>query len=185
MSRPNAMGGKKYKKKKRNNFNKERMLEIADNGQVYGKVIKKLGGDFMKLLCSDGQERMGYIRGKMRKKEWLNENDIVLCTLNSFGTDISNKNKCTIELKYRMEEIHTLESQGRIQFRDNEDIVFENNVTIEKKQLISFDDVIKPMEISENNTNDDDFFGNTDNTNNTNNEINSGDYNIDDLLDLL
>lgn len=188
MSKPNNLGGKKYKKKKKTNFNKERKLEEAETGQVYGKVIKKIGGDFIELVCNDGQIRKGHIRGKMRKREWLNENDIVLCTLNSFGTDIKNKDKCTIEMKYRIDEINTLKSQGKLNFGDSEDDklkIFENEVTVEKKQSISFDDIVKPLnnnsDINDDVTNADDFFGESENTLVNNNN----DYDINDLLDML
>lgn len=182
MNKPNLFGGKKYKKKKKMNYNKERKLEEAETGQIYGKVIKRLGGDFIELMCSDGQIRKGQIRGKMRKREWLNENDIVLCTLNSFGIDNKNKDKCAIEMKYRNEEINTLKSKGLLNFEStNENAIFEENGTIaEKSQSVSFDDIVVPVSNSSN-TGDDDFFGDSQGTNNNNN----ADYNIEDLLDML
>jgi translation initiation factor 1A len=171
MSKPNKFGGNKYKKKKRINYNKERILEIADTNQVYGKVTKKLGGNFIELLCSDGQIRKGQIRGKIRKREWLNENDVVLCTLHTFGTDMNNKDKCTVEIKYRSNEISDLKSKGLLTFEDNNSTkfdMFEEDSPTNTQQVVSFDDIVKPK----NNNND------------VNNEVN-GDYDIDALLDML
>jgi len=184
MNRPNIFGGKKFKKKKKTNYNKARNLEEAETGQVYGKVIKKLGGDFIELLCTDGQIRKGQIRGKMRKREWLNENDIVLCTLNSFGNDIKNKDKCSIEMKYRIDEIDILKDHGQLNFDDcdkDKMHIFESE-TVDKKQTVSFDDIVNPINSNSNIINDDDFYGeSSSNNNNTSNN----DYDINDLLDML
>merc|ERR1711977_26234 len=35
-------------------------------------------------MCFDGEKRLGHIRGKMRKKVWINQGDIVLLSLRDF-----------------------------------------------------------------------------------------------------
>lgn len=130
----NVLGGKKYKKKKKFTGLKERTLETAETGQIYGKIYRKLGGEFMEVMCTDGILRKGMIRGKMRKREWLNVEDIVLCTLGTFGDDIRNMDKCTIEIKYRPDEIDTLKSKGLLNFKNNDDMkgdIFDEGIEYE------------------------------------------------------
>jgi len=39
---------------------------------VYGQVIKMLGNGRLEAHCFDGKKRLCHIRGKMRKKVWVN-----------------------------------------------------------------------------------------------------------------
>ena len=47
-------------------------------GEVLGKVIKLSGGEHIIVLCVDGKTRLCRIRGKLRRRMWIRENDIVL-----------------------------------------------------------------------------------------------------------
>lgn len=53
--------------------------------------------------------RVGHIRGKMRRKVWIQAGDLVLCSLREF----QNK-KCDIILKYLPDEVKQLKAQGHI-----------------------------------------------------------------------
>ena len=54
------------------------------------------------------------IRGKLRKRVWINVGDIVLVALRDF-----EDGKCDIELKYTTDEIHRL--RGIEQLHDSDD----------------------------------------------------------------
>jgi hypothetical protein len=59
--------------------------------------------------------------------------------------------------------------------------IFESE-TVDKKQTVSFDDIVNPINSNSNIINDDDFYGeSSSNNNNTSNN----DYDINDLLDML
>lgn len=51
------------------------------NGQLFGRVTKLLGNYRLMVYCNDDQERMGLIRGALRKKVWIAVGDIVLVSL--------------------------------------------------------------------------------------------------------
>jgi translation initiation factor 1A len=61
----------------------EEELEIARirlprEGEVLGVVEAMVGGDRMRVLCDDGKERICRIPGKLRKKVWIKEGDLIL-----------------------------------------------------------------------------------------------------------
>lgn len=47
-------------------------------------VIQLMGGDQVKVLCEDGEERQLRIPGKLKKRVWLRENDIIIAKLWDF-----------------------------------------------------------------------------------------------------
>lgn len=55
---------------------KERPL--PEQGEFLGRVIKLLGGDHLLVKCTDGETRRCRIRGKMKRRMWIRDNDIVL-----------------------------------------------------------------------------------------------------------
>lgn len=66
-------------------------------------VIRHLGGDFVLVKCLDGLDRKARIPGKLRKKVWIMEGDLVLVGLWSHGSD-----KGDIIHKYSRSEINEL-----------------------------------------------------------------------------
>lgn len=114
----NIKGGKKHKKNKNHTKEmKKKEIIYAGEEQVYGKVIKKLGGNILLVECTDGITRQGIIPGKYRKRVWFNIEDIVLITLNALG---SSKETGTIEIKYEQEEKEQLEREQLLKFKKNE-----------------------------------------------------------------
>ena len=122
---PNKKGGKKFKKGKKNSsqFQKKLIIKNEADGvedQEYAKVLKVNGSGRFRILCFDGKERMGTICGQMRKRVWVNLNDVVLVSL---WTGIQD-DKCTIIHKYDMDEAYKLRDMGQfppgISIEDNE-----------------------------------------------------------------
>jgi translation initiation factor 1A len=109
---PNKKGGKKFKRgKKDNHFSKKLILKNSEedvNDQEYGKIEKVSGGGRFRVFCFDGVERMGTVCGQMRKRVWVNANDIVLVCL---WTGIQD-DKCTIIHKYDTDEAYKLQEMG-------------------------------------------------------------------------
>jgi translation initiation factor 1A len=68
-----------------------------------------LGNGRCEALCFDGTRRLCHIRGKMRKKVWINAGDIVLIGLRDYQDE-----KADIILKYNPDEARALKSQGEI-----------------------------------------------------------------------
>ncbi len=55
-------------------------LVLPKQGELLGRVIKMPGGDHVIVKCTDGKVRMCRIRGKMKRKMWVRDNDVVLVT---------------------------------------------------------------------------------------------------------
>jgi len=47
-------------------------------GELLGRVVKLSGGDLVIVNCIDGKVRVSRIRGKMKRRMWVREHDIVL-----------------------------------------------------------------------------------------------------------
>jgi translation initiation factor 1A len=54
---------------------------------VLGVVVKLLGFDRILVRCQDGKERLCRIRGKMKRRVWIREGDVVLVSPWDFQTD--------------------------------------------------------------------------------------------------
>ncbi|MFQ6010602.1 MAG: translation initiation factor eIF-1A [Nitrososphaerales archaeon] len=53
-------------------------LKIPQEGELLGRVVKLSGGDHVIVKSTDGKTRMCRIRGKMKRRMWIRESDIVL-----------------------------------------------------------------------------------------------------------
>lgn len=91
----NTQGGKAYKKGKHNTGDDSTLhVERADD-QMYGRVLKLLGGMNVKVFCNDNKERICHIRGKMRRRVYLREGDIVIFSLRDLSTSGDKKVQST------------------------------------------------------------------------------------------
>lgn len=113
----NEKGGKNFKKGKRPVTTLSRQLVYKSEEQDYGLVKKKMGDcRFMVILQTDAREIICHIRGKMRKREWVNEHDIVLVALRDF-----EENKADIIHKYSADDANVLRKQGVLSLKGNEE----------------------------------------------------------------
>lgn len=91
-----------------------------------------LGNGRIQATCFDGEVRMGHIRGKLRKKVWIAQGDIILVSLRDFQDD-----QCDVAHKYNSDEARLLKQQGELPenakinetdtfgHEDDEDVNFE------------------------------------------------------------
>ena len=56
-------------------------------GDVLGVAVRLLGFDRVLVKCQDGHERLCRIRGKMKRRVWIRQGDIVLVSPWDFQTD--------------------------------------------------------------------------------------------------
>ena len=121
----NTIGGKGYKKKKAGGAEFDRKpLEFAENGQKYALVTKMLGGCRVECklygggsICNGGKTgnsgnggvggasgmAIGVIRGAMRKKVYINLNDVIIVSVRDFEPD-----KVDVIHKYTNDEVREL-----------------------------------------------------------------------------
>ena len=48
------------------------------NGEMLGIADQLLGASRIKVMCEDGKSRIGRIPGKIRKRMWIREGDLVI-----------------------------------------------------------------------------------------------------------
>ena len=62
-------------------------MMYPSQGDVLGVVVKLLGFDRILVKCQDGHERLCRIRGKMKRRVWIREGDIVIVSPWDFQSD--------------------------------------------------------------------------------------------------
>lgn len=106
---PQKKTNSRGKNAKNKNGHDKRELVFKEAGQEYAQVIRILGGLQLEVFCYDGTTRIAHIRGKMRKRQWVNVGDIILVGLRDF-----QDNKADVIHKYQYEEAKLLKSYGEL-----------------------------------------------------------------------
>lgn len=68
-----------------------------------------LGNGRLEALCFDGEKRLAHIRGKLRKKVWINQGDIILLSLRDYQDE-----KGDVIMKYTADEARSLKAYGEL-----------------------------------------------------------------------
>lgn len=84
-----------------------RAMPVADDEQTYGRVLKMLGNNRVRVRLADGEERQCRIRGSMRRREWVNVGDLVLVALRDLAGD-----QADVVFKYQAAEVQSLRRMG-------------------------------------------------------------------------
>ena len=107
MPKNKGKGGKNRRRGKNENERDKRELVFKEDGQEYAQVAKMLGNGRLEAMCFDGVKRLCHIRGKLRKKVWINQSDIILVGLRDYQDA-----KADVILKYSADEARNLKSYG-------------------------------------------------------------------------
>ena len=75
----------------------------------YAQVSCILGNCRVSAYCFDGVERMRHVRGKFRRRVWINRDDIILVGLRDYQDE-----KADIIHRYSLDEARTLKSLGEL-----------------------------------------------------------------------
>ena len=62
-------------------------IVLPGGSDVLGIATKLLGFDRLMVKCQDGHERLCRIRGKMKRRVWIREGDVVLVSPWDFQSD--------------------------------------------------------------------------------------------------
>ena len=65
---------------------KEIRLPEGDE-EMFGRVIKMMGGENVMVKCKDSVARRGRIRGKLKRRVWIRDNDVVIIAPWGFGDE--------------------------------------------------------------------------------------------------
>ena len=111
MGKGQKKGGKKHKRNKNRDI-ETTTIRFKEDGQEYAQITKCKGNCRFDVKCSDGKDRAAILCGTMRKRKFVNLNDIVLVSLRDFQDDL-----CDIMDSYdenKQQYIHILHDKGTI-----------------------------------------------------------------------
>ena len=74
------------KRKVTNEGNLDSMV-LPSSNDVLGMAVKMLGAERIMVKCQDGKERLCRVRGKLKRRVWIREGDIVLVSPWDFQAD--------------------------------------------------------------------------------------------------
>jgi translation initiation factor 1A len=86
-----------------------RDLRMPEEDEVFAVVQDMLGANRVKVRCMDGTERTARIPGKMQKRIWIREDDIVLVEPWDWQDE-----KADITWRYEKSEADQLREEGHI-----------------------------------------------------------------------
>mmetsp|Transcript_21833 Transcript_21833/g.32423 ORF Transcript_21833/g.32423 Transcript_21833/m.32423 type:complete len:144 (-) Transcript_21833:36-467(-) len=143
MPKNKGKGGKsKRKGKNKNDEQVKRELIEKDDGQEYAQITKILGNCRFEGFCFDGRNRLLHVRGKFRKRVWINRDDIVLVQLRDYQDE-----KADIIHKYNADEVRRLKKSGELPKRaavGDDDLLNDGSddlVDFNDDNIVSLDDL--------------------------------------------
>jgi translation initiation factor 1A len=78
--------------------------------ELFGRVLKILGGENVLVKCTDGVTRRGRIRGKLKRRVWIRDNDIVIIA----PWDFKNNEMGDIVWRFTLPQVEWLKENGHI-----------------------------------------------------------------------
>jgi translation initiation factor 1A len=85
-------------------------LRMPEDAEVFAVVTDMLGANRVRVRCMDGTERTARIPGKMQKRIWIREDDVVLVEPWDWQDE-----KGDITWRYEKQEADQLREEGHIQ----------------------------------------------------------------------
>jgi len=85
-------------------------LPRRDELEMFGLITQMFGANQVKVFCEDQVERNCRIPGKMRKRAWMRERDIVIVKLWDF-----QKSKADIAWRYLGFQVEYLKKKGYLE----------------------------------------------------------------------
>lgn len=96
------------KKLVKNEGDIRRRMLMPNRNDILGIVDKNFGFTRMSVHCQDGHKRMCRIRGKMKKRNWVREGDVVLIS----PWDFEYEAKGDIIFRYTQNQAYWLRDKG-------------------------------------------------------------------------
>ncbi len=100
---------KKKKKSEEEEYQEQiRRVKLPRGNQTIGILEQRLGASRLRVRCLDGKTRVCRVPGRLKRKLWLRENDVVLVEPWEFSGD----EKGDVIFKYRPQQVQWLKSKG-------------------------------------------------------------------------
>ena len=84
-------------------------LPYKPKGEMFAVAETFQGGSRLQLICEDGKRRMGRIPGKLRRRMWVRENDLLIVVPWSF-----QDSKADVKFSYTPTQTSNLKRNGKI-----------------------------------------------------------------------
>ena len=111
--KPDANKNKKNKKNKKNTPQPTENIRVTlpykPKGEMFAVAETFQGGSRLQLICEDGKRRMGRIPGKLRRRMWVRENDLLIVVPWSF-----QDSKADVKFRYTPTQTSNLKRKGKI-----------------------------------------------------------------------
>jgi len=85
-------------------------VRLPRNNEIFGILDRRLGGSRCQVRCLDGKTRICRIPGRLKRKLWVREGDLVLVEPWEFG----GNEKGDIIYKYRPLQVDWLRRKGHL-----------------------------------------------------------------------
>jgi translation initiation factor 1A len=92
-------------------------VKLPRGNQSLGVVEQRLGGSRMRVRCFDGKTRIVRIPGRLKRRLWIREGDIILVE----PWELSSDEKGDVIFKYRPNQVKVLEKKGLLDSIKDED----------------------------------------------------------------
>jgi len=89
-------------------------IKLPKNLESFGVVDQRLGGGRMSIRCLDGKTRICRIPGRLKRKLWVREGDLVIVEPWELGGDA----KGDVIFKYKPAQIQFLRTKGYLKKLD-------------------------------------------------------------------
>ena len=92
------------------NPNQPIRVKLPREDEVIGIIEQRLGGNKMHVICIDGEKRICRVPGRLKRKLWLRQDDVVI--IEKWELD---KTKGDVIFKYRPNQIDWLKQKGHLE----------------------------------------------------------------------
>ncbi len=94
-----------------------RRIKLPRGNECFGVVQQRVGGSRMLIKCLDGKTRNCRIPGRLKRRLWVREGDIVIVEPWEFSGDV----KGDITFKYRPTQVEWLKKNGHLKILEESD----------------------------------------------------------------
>ena len=84
---------------------------LPSGSDILGMAVRMLGAERIMAKCQDGKERLCRVRGKLKRRVWIREGDVVLVSPWDFQSDTRGD----IYWRYRKNQSDWLRNKGYLQ----------------------------------------------------------------------
>ncbi len=83
-------------------------IVLSSVNDTLGVAVKMMGCDRIMVNCQDGKQRLCRIRGKLKRRVWIRDGDVVLVS----PWDFQSESRGDIFFRYRQNQVTMLRDRG-------------------------------------------------------------------------